>query len=218
MVFMDDTERAAELAGKEELETGLHLNLSMDYGSAGIPEGARRAQASAAHFFRRGPWTQVIYNPFIARAVASAFHCQLEEYRRLFRRDPAHYNGHKHFHLSLNMILGGVLPIGSTVRGSFTFDKGEKGPLNRYYRRMVDAWLIKRHLTTDAFFSLSPTTDASRLARIVTYAQTHCVELMVHPWSSDQYAFLNGTQFQFLINSVQLGGFAALRPDAKVRS
>ena len=211
MVFMDDSERAAELAEGENLETGLHLNLSQDYGGAGIPEGTRRAQASAVRFFRRGPWTQVIYNPFIAKAVAAAFHSQLEEYRRLFRRDPAHFNGHKHFHLSLNMIFGGVLPIGSAVRRSFTFYRSEKSLLNRSYRRVIDAWLIKRHLSTDAFFSLSPTTDASRLARIVALAQTHCVELMVHPWSPDHLALLTGSEFPPSTASDFLGSFADLK-------
>lgn len=127
--------------------------------------------------------------------MASVFVSQVEEYRRLLGREPAHFNGHKHFHLSLNMIFGGVLPIGSTVRRSFTFSKGDKSPLNRFYRRLVDAWLIKRHISTDAFFSLSPTNDVSRLARIVALAQTRSVELMVHPWSPDHFALLTGSEF-----------------------
>lgn len=211
MVFMDDSERAAELAKREGLETGLHLNLSLNYAAPGIPEDLRRAQGSAVSFFRRGPWTQVLYNPFITKAVASAFQSQLEEYRRLFRRDPAHFNGHKHFHLSLNMIWGRVLPAGSTVRRSFTFYQGEKSPLNRYYRRIIDAWLIKRHLSTDAFFSLSPANDASRRARIIALARTQCVELMVHPWSPDHFALLTGSEFLASTASAVLGKFADLK-------
>lgn len=216
MVFMADSERAAELAEREGLETGLHLNLSLSYEAPGVPESARRAQGAAVRFFQRGPWTQVLYNPFIARAVASAFLAQLDEYRRLFRRDPAHINGHKHFHLSLNMIFGGVLPAGAKVRRSFTFYRGEKGPLNRAYRRLLDAWLIKRHISTDAFFSLSPTDDAPRRARILGLARTHSVELMVHPWSPDHYALLTGGTFPPSAASAVLGRFSDLgsKPEA----
>ena len=218
MVFMDDSERAAELAVIENLETGLHINLVLPYDAPRISKNLRKSQDSAANFFRRGPWTQVVLNPFIIKAVASTFHYQLEEYRRLFGREPAHFNGHKHFHLSQNMLLGGGLPFGSAVRRSFTFYKGEKNSLNRFYRRMVDGWLLKKHISTDAFFSLSPVKDLSRLARIITLARTHCVELMVHPWCPDEFAFLTGNQFRLMIASAHLGGFAALLPREEGRS
>jgi predicted glycoside hydrolase/deacetylase ChbG (UPF0249 family) len=214
MVFMEDSERAAELAVNESMETGLHVNLVLPYDSPGISESLRKFQNSTAAFFRWGPWTQVIFNPFIMSAVTSAFNSQLEEYRRLFRREPAHFNGHKHFHLSLNMIGGEVLPLGSAVRRSFTFSKGDKSGLNRWYRRLIDARLLRRHISTDAFFSLNPVNDLPRLTRIVNLAHTNCVELMVHPWSTDQFEFLVGKEFGILINKVRLGGFAAIQSNA----
>jgi predicted glycoside hydrolase/deacetylase ChbG (UPF0249 family) len=211
MVFMADSERAAGLANQENLETGLHLNLVLPYEASRISERARQAQETAARFFRKGPWTQVVYNPFIGKAVATAFDSQLEEFRRLFGKEPAHINGHKHFHLSLNMVFGGVLPAGSAVRRSFTFYKGEKNLINIGYRRMVDAWLLKRHISSDAFFSLKPVSDQARLERIFSLSRTSCVELMVHPWSPDQYALLTGERFLQWAGSVELGGFLALR-------
>lgn len=211
MVFMADSARAAELAKSENLETGLHLNLVMPYEDSGISDRARQAQETTTRFFRKGPWTQVIYNPFITKAVAASFSSQLEEFRRLFGRDPAHINGHKHFHLSLNMVCGRVLPAGAAVRRSFTFYKGEKKLLNRLYRRRVDAWLLKQHISSDAFFSLKPVNDLARLERIFNLSKTSCVELMVHPWSPDQYALLTGDKFLQMAGSVELGGFLALR-------
>lgn len=210
MVFMKDSERAADLAIRENLETGLHLNLVLPLDASGVPERVKKEQNEVARFFRRGPWTQVIYNPFIERAVTAVFNSQVEEYQRLFGREPAYFNGHKHFHLSLNMIFAGVLPAGAAVRRSFTFYRGEKGLLNRRYRRMVDTWLRKEHVTTDAFFTVKPVDNLPRLSRIMTLAQTASVELMVHPWSPDQYAFLTGRQFPLLIASVPLGGFGDL--------
>jgi predicted glycoside hydrolase/deacetylase ChbG (UPF0249 family) len=215
MVFMQDSKRAADLAVREGLETGLHLNLISLYDAPGVAESVRRGQASAARFFLRGPWTQVVYNPFIARAIAMSFQSQLEEYRRLCGTEPAHFNGHKHFHLSPHIILGRLLPPGAAVRRSFTFNAGEKGLVNRCYRRLVDAWLLRRHISTDAFFSLQPIGDLPRLARIVDLAQTASVEIMVHPWKPDEFAFLAEDRFQVLTAPARWGGFGALRSGAK---
>ena len=211
MVFMEDSKRAAELAVRENLETGLHINLVLPYDAPGIPESVRLSLSLAAAHFRKGPWTQVVYNPFITKAVASTFHSQLDEYRRLFGKEPIYFNGHKHFHLSLNMIFGGVLPPGSAVRRSFTFEKREKTWLNRFYRRLVDAWLLTRHTSTDAFFSLKPANDLTRLKRIISLAQTNDIELMTHPWSPDQFAFLTGSEFRLILASARLVSFADLR-------
>jgi predicted glycoside hydrolase/deacetylase ChbG (UPF0249 family) len=210
MVFMGDSERAAKLATSENLETGLHINLVLPYDAPGIPEDLRKSQMAAAAFFRKGPWTQILYNPFISRHVSATFRAQLDEYHRLFGQEPAHFNGHKHFHLSLNMIIRGVLPAGSAVRRSFAFFQGEKNWLNRCYRELIDAWLLRRHVSTDAFFSLPPAGDWPRLTRIVALARTQSVEIMVHPWNQEQYDLLTGARFHSLIASVDLGGFSAL--------
>jgi len=218
MVFMKDSERAAELAIDEHLETGLHINLVLPYDGPRVYDHMRKAQNSAAAFFRRGPWTQVIFNPFIAKAVAEVFNSQLGEYRRLFRREPEHFNGHKHFHLSLNMMAANVLPPGSAVRRSFTFYRGEKNWFNRRYRKLIDAWLLRRHISTDAFFSLDPLGDRPRLLRIARLAETKCVELMVHPWSQGHWAFLIGEEFGLMTDRVPLGGFSELRSTLRVKA
>lgn len=211
MVFMADSGRAAELALDENLETGLHVNLVLPYDAPGISDDLRKAQNSTAAFYRLGPWTQAVFNPLIAKAVAEVFHSQLEEYRRLFRREPDHFNGHKHFHLSLNMMAAGVLPLGSAVRRNFTYLKGEKNWFNRRYRELIDSWLLRRHVSTDAFFSLDPLSDRLRLLRIAEIAETRWVELMVHPWSPVHLAFLTGEGFGLLTKRAGVAGFTALR-------
>jgi hypothetical protein len=62
-----------------------------------------------------------------------------------------------------------------------------------------------------------PVNDLPRLTRIVDLARTSSVELMVHPWSPDQSAFLTGDPFRLLISSARLGGFGALRSGSKGR-
>ncbi len=212
MVFMNDSRRAADLAIKEGLETGLHINLVLPYDAPGLPEDLKKSQNRTAAFFKRGPWTQVIYNPFIAEATAETIISQLEEYRRLFGRHPAYFNGHKHFHLSLNAILSGGVPRGAMVRRSFTFFRGEKPWPNRYYRRLIDAWLLKRYESTNDFFSLSPADDRPRLRGIIRLAQTRCVELMVHPWDPGHYRLLMGQDFADLAALCASGGFRMFKP------
>jgi predicted glycoside hydrolase/deacetylase ChbG (UPF0249 family) len=218
MVFMADSERAAELAIDDQLETGLHVNLVLPFDGPGVPEGLRKTQNSTTAFFRRGPWTQAVFNPFIARAVAEVFFSQLEEYRRLFRREPGHFNGHKHFHLSLNMMAADVLPPGSVVRRNFTYFRGEKNWLNRRYRKLIDAWLLRKHISTDAFFSLDPLSDRPRFLRIAELAETKWVELMVHPWSPGHLAFLTGEEFGLLTERARLAGFTALRSSLREKA
>ena len=210
LVFMDDTERAAELAVQEGLETGLHLNLVLPYSSPDVSDDLRCIQHSAVRFYRLGPWTQAVYNPLITKAVASVFKSQLDEYRRIFKKEPIYFNGHKHLHLSLNMILGRVLPFGSIVRKSFTFQAGEKNLLNRRFRSIVDAWLKSRYVISDSFYSLSLVRDPARLAKIVNLALNSHVELMVHPWSPADYDSLLGKDFGNLLLRAPLGNFEAL--------
>ena len=219
MVFMKDSQRAAELALNANLETGLHINLVTPFDGAGVRENTRRDQDLVMRFFRRGPWTQAIYHPFLGDSIARVFAAQREEYIRLFQREPTHYDGHKHFHLSLNMIFSNLLPPGTLVRRSFTlygsgkglFERSYRFLIGRCYRRAVDAWLLRRHVSTDAFFSISPVADLARLQGIIRLAQRRRVELMAHPWDSDHYAFLAGGQFAQLTSAVRLGNFAALR-------
>lgn len=211
MVFMEDSERAAERAIRENLETGLHLNFVLPYDSPGVSESLRRRHRSTARFFRAGPWTQAIYNPFITRAIVSVFEAQVDEYRRLFGKEPAYFNGHKHFHLSLNLIIGKVLPPGSAVRRSFTFYRGEKSRLNRCFRRMIDMWLQKRYVTTDSFFGLSPVEDLPRLSKIIGLAKNTDVELMAHPWRPNESEWLMGKAFLDLIEGACLGNFTTLK-------
>ncbi|MEN6559581.1 MAG: ChbG/HpnK family deacetylase [Acidobacteriota bacterium] len=212
MVFMADSARAAELARPARLETGLHINLTQAYDGPGVPAAVRESQERVARYLRLGKWPQVVYNPLLKGAFASTFAWQLEEYRRLLGRDPDHYDGHNHMHLSMNMIVGGFIPEGSRVRRSFTFRRGEKSALNRLYRRRLDAWLIGRHTTTGAFFSLDPVGDRPRLQRIVDLARTADVELMVHPWRDDQFALLMSGPFRDLVGSVPCGAQGDLQP------
>jgi len=210
MVFMRDSEGAAGSAQEAGLETGLHLNLTQPYDGPGVADSLRRSQQSVVRYLRLGKWAQVVYNPLLNRDFSVSVQAQLDEYRRLFHGDPAHFNGHNHMHLCMNMLFKPLIPAGSAVRRSFTFRRGEKGILNRLYRRGVDAWLEGRYRTTDAFFSVDPTSDLVRLGRIVDLARKMSVELMVHAWRPDQFKLLKSNEFRKLITSSSCGTFSML--------
>ena len=210
MVLMRDSERAADAALSSGLETGLHVNLTVPYTAGPSASAPLERLLPVVSYLHRGKWAQVVYNPRIRNDVEYSFGTQLEEYRRLFQREPAHINGHEHMHLCMNMILGRVIPSGSAVRRNFSFAPGEKNISNRTYRQWVDSRLLKSRLSTDFFFSVDPVQDGTRVRRIFELAKGSSVELMVHPWREDQFAFMTGQLYADLISRTSLGTFGAL--------
>ena len=55
----------------------------------------------------------------------------------------------------------------SIVRRNLILRPGEKGYLNRFYRRWQDRRLARRHRMTDFFFDLQPLEPRNRLAEIL---------------------------------------------------
>jgi hypothetical protein len=107
-------------------------------------------------------------------------------------------------HLSSNVLLGGLLPAGTTVRRSFSFQPGEKGFTNRLYRHCVDRMLARRHRLADFFFSLPPLEPAERLRRIAALSRDAVVELETHPVRPDEYRFLMNGEIFRLTDDLQI--------------
>ena len=210
MVFMADSRRAAERARRDGLDTGLHLNLTLSLDDPDTPPRVRERQGTVARYLGRGKWPQVVYHPFLRASLVDTFQAQLDEYRRLFGQEPAQIDGHSHMHLSMNMVLGRIIPPGLKIRRTFTFRRGEKSPWNRSYRRWLDRRVLRNYRTTDAFFSVEPISDAPRLERIVGSALSSDVELMVHPADARQRAYLTSAAFLELIRNVPRGSYRSL--------
>jgi chitin disaccharide deacetylase len=210
MVFMADSRRAAEQAARGGLDTGLHLNLSLPFDGPDVPSRVRESQLSVSGYLGRGKWPQVVYNPFLRTSLIDAYRDQVEEFRRLFGQEPAQIDGHSHMHLSLNMIIGRIIPPGLRIRRTFTFHRGEKSPWNRLYRRWLDHRVLSRYRTTDSFFSIEPISDRGRVARIVGSALSSNIELMVHPADAGQRAYLMSREFLDLVRDVPKGSFRNL--------
>jgi predicted glycoside hydrolase/deacetylase ChbG (UPF0249 family) len=210
MVFMADSERAAELALASGVDVGLHVNLSERFTAESVSEELRRSQAHICCFLLSSKYALLLYNPFLREQFRNVFQAQYLEFVRLYRRTPSHLDGHQHMHLASNMLLEGILPFGTKVRKSFSFWPHEKNVVNRMYRGSVDRWLRRRHRMTDYFFALSQLASWNRLERIIGLAKDSNVELMTHPQVPREYDLLMSDNFECSLSRVQLAAYGEL--------
>jgi predicted glycoside hydrolase/deacetylase ChbG (UPF0249 family) len=207
MVFMEDSQRAAELALEHGLDTGLHLNFTSKFSQNSTSSKLLEYQQRISTFLQINKYCSLLYNPILKREFHYVFSAQYEEYMRLYHKEPTHINGHHHMHLCINVLLQKLIPCGSRVRRNFSFTFGEKSMINRWYRYCVDRWLQRRYQCTDFFFSIEPIHKLNRLRRIVELSWAHTVELMVHPEKQDEYSYLLSSQYMEIIRSKKIGSF-----------
>ena len=190
MVFMDDSERAADLAKEYSVDSGLHLNFSERFTARNASTQLRESQDRIARFLTRGRYGQLFYNPTLRQEFRYVYQAQFDEFCRLYGDPPSHFDGHRHMHLCSNMLVDALIPAGQRVRRSFSFWPGEKSVFNRAYRFLVDCQLARRYRLTDFFFSLLQCLRAERLGRVLELARIRKVELMTHPAVIEENAFL----------------------------
>ena len=190
MVFMEDSERSAELARRHNVDAGLHLNLTTPFSGRNVPSGIAEQQLEISAYLRERRANQAIFNPRLAGKFRAVVTAQLEEYERLYQHPLNRVDGHHHMHLSANVLFAGLLPSGTIARRNFSFLPGEKSFVNRAYRKITDSVLSLRHTLTDFFFSLPPLEPQDRLGRILSLSSTNFVEVETHPISNDEYEFL----------------------------
>jgi len=208
MVFMKDSERAAELASENKLDVGLHLNFSEQFTANNYSERLRGYHQRIVAFITSNKYAQVIYNPVLQREFSYSYAAQAEEFTRLFGKLPSHVDGHHHMHLCANLLFSSVIPAGTRVRRNFSFWPSEKSRLNRAYRAFVDRWLARRYRLTDYFFDLSQCIQDQKVERVVSLAKSNNVELMTHPINSQEAAYLMSDEFSELLQRLQVGSYA----------
>jgi hypothetical protein len=190
MVFMEDSERAAALARLHGIDAGLHLNFTLAYSAASCPARLREHQGQLARFLRSHRLAPAMYHPGLATSFEYVVKAQLDEYERLFAVPTGRVDGHHHMHLSMNVATQKLLPEGIVVRRNLSFRPGEKGYLNRAYRRLQDQRLARRHRLTDFFFDLRPIEPRHRFSGILELAYRFDVEVETHPIREEEYRFL----------------------------
>lgn len=213
MVLMKDSQRAAELGLEYGLETGLHLNFTLKFDGNIKSSKVIECQQRIASFLRASKYSFLLYNPLIRGDFHYVYTTQYEEYVRLYNKMPTHIDGHHHSHLCANILVDRLIPKGSKVRRSFTFSSGEKNLFNRFYRRIVDAILVRRYKCTDFFFSLSILLRTERLQSIVSLARSRDVEVMVHPERNEEFDCLMSDGYFGVISLVNTGNYGLLQQD-----
>ena len=211
MVFMEDSERAAEIAGRDSVDAGLHLNLTMEFTARGCQPLLMEHHRRIRRYLQLHHYAAIVYHPGLAGSFEYVVKAQLEEYERLYGCAPHRVDGHHHMHHSANVVFAELLPAGAIVRRNFTFWPGEKGYLNRAYRKWCDRQLSKRHRLGGYFFDLRPMTPPDRLERIFTLGATANVEVETHPAREDEYRFLMGAEFERYANEVNVAHAYILR-------
>lgn len=189
MVFMADSERAAALARESDVDAGLHLNFTTSFSGGNVGARLPEHQERAARHLSKHAFARAIYNPALANSFEYVVAAQIEEFRKLYGREPGRFDGHHHMHLSANVLFSGLLPRGAIVRRHFSFEDGEKFR-NRLFRMATGAVLKSRYRVVDYLFSLPPMKPQSRLERIFSQAQHSIVELETHSIHPEEYAFL----------------------------
>jgi predicted glycoside hydrolase/deacetylase ChbG (UPF0249 family) len=210
MVFMSDSQRAAELALDEKIPTGLHLNFIEPFSGDLLSSQLVERQRNIIRFLAGSRLNQLLYNPLLTRDFDYVFQTQLDEFWRLYRHAPNQFDGHKHMHLCANMLISPTIPRGEKVRRTFFFEPGEKGIVNRKYREFVNLSLARRYRLTDYFFALSQQLSAERFARVCRLASQSHVEVMTHPAVAAETAFLAGRDYEKHIEGVAKGNYAEL--------
>ena len=190
MVFMEDSERAANLAQEYGIDAGLHLNLTTPFSAGSVPARVREHEERIARYLSWHRFGYVVFHPGLRNSFRYVVSAQLEEFERIYGQMPERIDGHHHAHLCANVLHGKLLPEGTIVRRNFSFGPGEKGLANRLYRSWVDQRLGRRHRLVDYFFALEPLESQQRLRRIFSYARQFHVEIETHPVNQEEYAFL----------------------------
>jgi len=192
MVFMEDSERAADMAREQGVDAGLHLNFT---GRFSIPNCSTRLlehQDAVSKYLKRNPLARGLFNPWLSASFEYLVAAQIEEFTRLFGAAPKRVDGHHHMHLSANILLGGFLPPGIIVRRHFSYQSGEKFLRNGIFRWVTDAMLARRFRLADYLFSIIPLEPQPRLQRIFALAGGSVVEVETHPIDPAEYRFLAG--------------------------
>ena len=210
MVFMKDSERAADLARSNDIDVGLHLNFAERFTSDHLPLHLQEQQDNLISFLMGNKYSQLLYNPWLRSNFAWSYKAQIDQFHRLYQKPPSHMDGHHHMHLCGNMLLGSLIPKGTKVRRNFSFWPGEKSAFNRAYRALVDSWLGRRYRLTDYFFDLLQCMREKKLERVARLAASSNVELMTHPVVREETEFLQGAEFGVFIHKLLTGSYSQL--------
>jgi predicted glycoside hydrolase/deacetylase ChbG (UPF0249 family) len=213
LVWMRDSDRAAELARREGIPTGLHLNLVEPYTAPEVPDRVAATQRRVLERLSASGVGAQLYHPGWAQDFASCIGDQLLRFHELFGRAPTHVDGHRHMHLVLNALLSRSLGPVRRCRRPVNRTPVESPGHKRLARRGLSLLVRLRFTTTDACFSvrsLHPALGGSGLDAELVRAGQGSVELFVHPGYRDELPLLRSEEWRIRLAAHRLGSFEDL--------
>src|SRR5690349_16003474 len=105
MTFMADSERAARIALEHRIPVGLHLNLTEALTAPRTDSHILADHHRLAASLGQTRHSAFVLNPLLSRSLHSVFQSQLDEFIRLYRKPPTHFDGHRHAHLCMSMLF-----------------------------------------------------------------------------------------------------------------
>jgi len=213
LVWMRDSERAAELARSERIPTGLHLNLIEPYTSADVPERVAATQRRVVDRLRAGGVGAQLYHPGWSADFGRCIEDQLSRFGELYGRAPTHVDGHRHMHLAMNALLSRALGPVERCRRPVNRTPRESAGYKRVARSALAAMVRLRFTTTGACFSirsLHPDLGGSGIDRELGGARRASVEVFVHPGYPDELPVLRSASWRERLTNYHLGTFEDL--------
>ncbi len=220
MVYMPDSERAAELASRAGLPVGLHINLTEPFPDPRTPAHARERQRRVAARLggagsdghrgtaRLRKW---LYDPAIRADVDQAIADQLQSFEALYGKAPTHFDGHNYVDLCPNVFLSRSIPAGSFMRNSldcYPLERSAKGLLRALRQRLRTRRLRStRYLLHIAQLRLDETEAPDPRLRLARDAP---VEVMGHPDDEAELAAFMSPAWERVMGEYRLGSFADL--------
>lgn len=227
LVFMEDSERAAELAVGRGYPVGLHLNLTQPLSGRNIPAAvAERQQRACAHFANLRIRRYLLSpNPRVHALIADCIKDQLAEFQERYGRAPTHLDSHHHVHVCPDVFLSRAIAVGSALRQTISpgpdhltvADWLDPGLQVSRAKHLVIAW---RFSTTDRLWRPGEVyggRGAVVIAQAARSARAECVEMMVHPQFEAERDLLGSEYWAESIAAAPLGSYADLPATARAR-
>jgi len=213
LVWMEDSDRAAELASSAGLPVGLHLNLIEPFSATDVPEPVAATQRRVVDRLRRSAFGAHLYHPAWSADFERCISDQLSRFDELYGRAPTHVDGHRHMHLVGNALLARALGPVRRYRRPVNRRPAE----SRAYKRAFNAALARamrpRFVTTERCVSiraLDPVLGGAPSNGELALARDRSVEVMVHPGWEDERAVLLAHDWRDRLASFRLGSYADL--------
>lgn len=210
MMFMHDSERAAAIANANGIPAGLHINLTQQFDAPNISAGVLERQSALVRRFgpRRIPTTghriypgRWHYSERLMAAASRAIDEQLAEFRRLYREEPTHFDGHHDVHLCASVWRSAALRAGVAIRNT-----------HHYYVR--ERALAQRFVFPDVFLSMHDviSSNGRLFEEALQRNDVMTVEVSQHPGLGER-AFLLSERWRNILEGRRTGSFLDLTSD-----